>query len=689
MRSDDVLRLLVIELSLEDAEHQLSTLRNAGIAVRPSTAEDEDELDAVLERQPLDLILINSEHQLGVAKVSDAVIRSGKDVPVIVLLDDYSIENAVAAFKAGAVDAVDSESYDHVEAVIRREVTNLSQRRRARMLESSLRETEKRCHALLDSSRDAIAYVHEGMHVYANPAYLALFDYDEFDELEGLPILDMVAGEDAGRLKEVLREISKGTSAPDDVDVKISIPDGKTKAVAIEFSPASIDGEPCTQIVLRDKAMDPELAQELRDLKTTDLVTGLHNRQSFIKSLEAAISQVVSDNANHSVLYCEIDNFKSVLEQVGLAGVDLILGDIAKVISQELSDKDIAGRLGDNVFAIVCQGRTPEAAQKLGDAVRGAVESHISEVGGNSVTMSLSIGVTRVLESITKAQELLSYAAAGAREAAEQGGNRVYLYDLAKQKAKGEDDSVHWIERIKEALKTDKLTLVYQPIVSLHGAEETLYEALVRLVDEDGNEIPAGQFMPAIAGHDVMIKVDQWVIQNACIAIEKGREEAPDKKILIFLKLSTQTLNRPEVLPWLAKVIQKYRVPGDSLVFEAPESKLLTNLKPARQFVKGLKQLHCRFAIEQFGSGLNSFQILKHLPADYLKIDRAFMKDLPKKEENQERVKQISDQAHGMGKVTIAEFVEDASSMSILWQCGVNFVQGNFLQEPEKVLGYE
>jgi len=124
-------------------------------------------------------------------------------------------------------------------------------------------------------------------------------------------------------------------------------------------------------------------------------------------------------------------------------------------------------------------------------------------------------------------------------------------------------------------------------------------------------------------------------------------------------------------------------------VFELPESKLMTNLKPAKQFLKGLKQLHCKFAIEQFGSGLNSFQILKHIPADYLKIDRTFMGDLPKNEEHQSKVKQLAQQAQSMGKVTIAEFVEDAASMSILWQCGVNFVQGNFLQEPAKVMSYE
>ena len=690
MRSDDVLRLLIIETSLEEAEHLLSTLRNAGIAVRPSSAEDEDELQGVLERQPLDIVLVNTAHELiDVAKAVDAVTRLGKDVPVVALIDEFSADEVVKALEAGAADAVCSESPEHIEAVIRREVNNLAQRRRARMLETSLRETEKRCHALLDSSRDAIAYVHEGMHVYANPAYLQLFDYDSFEEMEGLPILDMVVGDDAGKLRDVLKLIAKGDSPPEDVAVRLNLPDGKIREALMEFSPASIEGEPCTQLVLRDKSVDRELAQELRDLKTQDLVTGVHNRQHMIQSITAAISRTLQERAIHSVIIIEIDGFKRVLEQVGLAGVDLVLGDVAKVISGTLGDSDTVGRMGDQSFVVLCEDQGLEYGKQLAEKVRKAVEDSISEVGDQSIPLTVSCGVTRVSEAVANAHDLMSMASSAAHQASEEGGNRVSVHDPAKVGGKETDDSLQWIERVKHAVQNDRFMLVYQPIVSLHGSEDRFFEVLLRMKGEGDEEIAAGQFMPHIAGHDLMIKVDQWVIQHAVMALKEQRDAAPDASTLFFVKLSVQTLSRPEVLPWIAKVLQKYRLGGDALIFEAPESKLMTNLKPARQFLKGLRQLHCKFAIEQFGSGLNSFQILKHVPADYLKIDRAFMKNLPRNEENQARVKEITEQAHAMGKTTIAEFVEDAASMSILWQCGVNFVQGNFLQEPEKILSYD
>src|SRR5690606_11445272 len=202
----------------------------------------------------------------------------------------------------------------------------------------------------------------------------------------------------------------------------------------------------------------------------------------------------------------------------------------------------------------------------------------------------------------------------------------------------------------------------------------------------DQGEILPGAFLPTAIQNGLMPAIDRWVIANAIRALAE-REKA-GTRTTFFIKLGTQTLGDPTMLPWIAQQLKNARQRGDALVFELSESKAVTNLKPARAFAKGLEQIHCGFALEQFGSGLNSFQLLKHIPAHYLKIDRNFMADLPKHKDNQDRIKEICDQAHHAGKLTVAEFVEDAASMSILFSCGVNFVQGNFLQEPEKILSH-
>lgn len=688
MKSDDVLRLLVMETSLEDAEHLLSTLRNAGIAVRPSTAEDADELQGALERKPLDLILLNPEHEeFNIAGVADAVTRSGKDMPIITLLEQYDPDSVLKAISDGATDVATPENTDHLVAVVKRVSGDLSHRRRLRFIESSLREAEKRCNSLLDSSRDAIAYVHEGMHVYANPAYLALYDYDDFEELEGLPVLDMVSSDDAGQLKEILKGLSKGESPPDQIEVKLQLPSGQTKPGYMEFSNASIEGEPCTQVVLRDKSVAPEMAQELKDLRTRDLVTGLHNRQHLIQTIDDAMGKVVQGSGGpYSLLFLEIDQFKESLDQVGLAGVDLVLADLGGVIREGLPAGAMAARFGDQSFAVVAGTDLP-GGEQLGAEICQGVEGHISEVGGKSITLTTSIGVTSIIESATNAQDLLAMASSAAQKAQGEGGNQVVVHDPVKQKP-GEDGGLQWVAVVKDAVEADRLVLVFQPIVSLHGDEQHIYEVLFRLKTQEGEEVLPGEFMPAIAEHELGKSVDRWIIEHAMAKL-KDHQDTVGQQVVFFIKMLPQTLADQTLLPWLAKQMQTHRLNGDNFVFEMPESKLMINLKPAKQFVKGLKQLHCRFAIEQFGSGLNSFQILKHVPADFLKIDRTFMNDLPKNEENQVKVRELAQQAQAQGKVTVAEFVADAASMSILWQSGVNFVQGNFLQEPTQVMSYE
>ena len=366
-----------------------------------------------------------------------------------------------------------------------------------------------------------------------------------------------------------------------------------------------------------------------------------------------------------------------------------MLTDVARAVESTVGERDVVGRMGDNTFVILCRGGDIEYGQRLGERVRVAMEEHLSEVDGQSVTLTASVGVARITDAISNPQDLLSLASSAALEAAQAGGNRVETHSPVRAARQDGDDSLIWIERVRDALEKDLFMLVFQPVVSLHGTDEHNYEVLLRLKGNDGEIIKAGVFMPHIANHEIMLKIDQWVLRHALQRIEDSRSDQNEVQPTFFIKLAMQTIGRPEMLPWLAKLLRKHRLSGECVVLEAPESKLMTNLKPARQFLKGLRQLHCRFAIEQFGSGLNSFQILKHLPAEFLKIDRSFMKDLPTNAEHQAKIREITDQAHAQGKTTIAEFVEDAQSMSILWQCGVNYVQGNFLQEPEKVLSYD
>ncbi|GJM10310.1 MAG: GGDEF-domain containing protein [Lysobacteraceae bacterium] len=688
MKSDNVLRLLIINDSVEEAEHVVSVLRNAGFAVRPQRVSDSEELGAALERHILDMVLFDPNvGELGIETVTDAIDSSGKDLPLLVLATQADTDLTTAAINNGARDLVLRSVPDHLQFVVRREMDNLHIRRRLRQIEGSLRETEKRCHSLLDSSRDAIAYVHEGMHVYANQAYLELFQFDDFEQIEGLPLLDMVASDNHAKLKELLKQLSRGETPDEGLPVTGQRPDGAKFDVVMEFSSAAIEGEPCTQIVMRDQSVTPEMAKELNDLKTKDLVTGLSSRQHFGEELEKATREAAQqEGGTTSLMVLELDNFRATITQVGIGGSDLILADVAKLLRDQIGENDNAARLADHTLAVLCRDRSTAEAAKLAEQIRKSVEDHLYEVGSQSVNMTCSIGLTAITENSGNPTDLLSLVGGEAQRAQADGGNVVRAYDPRERRKDGDKDS-HWVNLIRDALDNDGLLLVFQPIVSLHGAEGEYYETLVRLKGKGGEPIAPQHFLPAAERNGMMPAIDRWVV-GAAIRVLKERQ-ADAVSTHLFVKITPPTIADQTFIKWLAGELRANRIPGERLIFEMPESTVVTNIKPARQFQAGLRQLHCGFALVQFGSGLNSFQLLKHLPADYLKIDRSYMADLPKSEENQQKIKEISDQAHALGKITIAEFVEDAASMSVLWQCGVNFVQGNFLQEPEKVLEYD
>ena len=684
--ADNILRMLIIEDSVDDAEHLISVLRNAGIAVRPSRPEDAEELQSLLDSKPLDMAFVNTAATLALNETADAITRSGKDIPIIALTEDLAGEQVLDGLQSGATDVVLRHQPELVQRVTQRQMQNLSDRRKLRRLDAALRESEKRCQSLLGSSRDPIAYVHEGMHVYANQAYLDRFEFSDFEEIECLPLLDMVASEHHDKLKGVLRDLAKGEDPPDELEVMSNGPNGHSLSLVMEFSEASVDGEPCTQIVLRDRSDQSLSAQELAGLKSKDLVTNLNNRQTFAEHLDTAIAQAVEGQTDHALLFMEIDNFDQMVSQVGLSGTDLILGDLAGLLTAELGSEDVAGRLSDHSFGILSLGRGVKDSAAFAERIRASLENHISEVEQQSINVTCSVGVAVITESST-AKELLAAASGAAERAQADGGNRIEIFDPVSERDEQGDNS-HWASVLESALAENRFMLVFQPIVSLHGAEGEHYEVLLRMIGDQADDIiMPNHFLPAAEQFGLMPRVDRWVINRAIDLLAERREE--HSSTTFFVKITPETIADESLLPWIAGRLQEARVKGDSIVFEMPESKVVTNMKPSRKFIRGIKQLHCGFALEQFGSGLNSFQILKHLPADYLKIDRSFMAELPNNEENQTRVRQISDEAHALGKVTIAEFVEDAVSMSVLWQCGVNFVQGNFLQEPEKILAYD
>ncbi len=690
-RPDHILRLLLIDDFEEAAEATVNLLRNGGIPVRPSHAKDLAELGALLEQSP-DLVMIDmSSQNIGVAAAIENVSRSGKDMGVIIHDSAPADATAVAdAFTSGASGFAFTNQPEHVRGVVLREFAALSARRNQRRLEAALRETQRRCDALLESSREPIAFEHEGMHVRANKAWLEAFEIDEANPIDGIAMLDLIAPESTDAFKSLLRNADANDATPRRLAITARKMDGSSFEATLELSSASYEGEPCHQIVLRmanaNAGVDPERIRQLEELRSRDLVTDLYNRKYLLGELDRVVDATASGKGGYTLTLFEIDRYRELYDVVGTVNIDLLLRDVGAEIRKHVGAGDIAGRLGDHSFAVLSSARTPTNKDELAQALRSGLEGQTFTIGKQEFQVTASFGGTLLTEKVASSAHALVQAEDALRQAQGEGGNKVVFADIAAKAKADADDDGQWLELLQAALNGSGFSLRYQPIIGLNSNGGEIYEVVLRLESPKG-EISPGVFLPVAERNGMLAAIDRWVIGQAIRSVLE-REKA-GHTTRIFVKLSPASLDDPGLLKWITQQLTEARLPGDALVFEMPESIVVSNLKSAREFLQGLDSIKSSFALEQFGLGLNSFQLLKQIPVRYVKIDRNYMVGLPGSKENELKIREICSQAKHAGKLTIAEFVEDAASMSILFACGVNFVQGNFLREPDRTMSYD
>ncbi|MBS7455664.1 GGDEF/EAL domain-containing response regulator [Coralloluteibacterium stylophorae] len=687
-QSDTVIRLLLVEDRLDDAERFISLLRNGGMAIRPLRAESSDELARLLLEHPVDLVLAAwAGTQIPFPLLMQVTDASGKDLPVIAGMESLDENAVLEALSLGARDVALRGRPEHLRAVVRRAFEGLARRRDLRRLAIALRESERRCDALIASSRDPIAYVHEGMHIRANDAYLEMFGYADFDEVEGLPLLDMVAPSHAGEFKQLLRGLSRGEPPPRSLELAAQRADGSSFDAVMEFAQATYEGESCLQIVFRQQAVDADVARELDALRQRDQVTGLYNRAHFLALLEDSVAAAAGGRGDQALLLIEPDHYSNVLADIGLAHADALLGALAERLRGALDGHSHAARFSDHGFAVLCTECDHRRSAEVAEQLRRAFDGHIVEADDRSLSLTVSIGGVQIGEKIATVQQVLSRATQSLQSAMQVGGNRAEIYDPGAVDRAEEERVLGWVERIRRALDNEGFVLHYQPIISLQGEPGEQYEVLIRLRGSEGEVVLPGAFFDIAEEHGLLDDLDRWVISHAIAACAEARTRRHSPTL--FVKITQASLTRGTLQDFVASQLSKYGVDGAQLVFEIAEAKAFTALRATQEFQTAVAALGCRLALEQFGSGLNPFHLLTNLDPAFLKIDRALMQDLPRNAESQQRLRTLAEQAREHDKKVMAEFVQDAASMSVLFAAGVDYVEGHFLAAAGPLMNYD
>jgi diguanylate cyclase (GGDEF)-like protein len=687
VKDGENLRILIVEESRNDGESLATELRNAGYQISYNHGTEAAEIETALQQQHPDIVLCGSGATLpSPEKVKTLLEMHELTVPIIIIADEATEAAMVDAKKSGFAALISYDEADHLQLAFDREASTIRLQRELEALSETLRESENRCHALIENSSDAVAYIHEGMHVYANRPYMNLFSIDSPEEIEGTPMLDMISIDQRDRFREFLKGYLDQQVADNTLDIDCINPAGECFQTSMELAPATMDGEPCTQIIMRVNSSNAALEKKIKTLTQQDIITGLANRQYFIQSLKERLAAPHTSNEHRALVYITLDRFKAVRDENGIEASDQALRDIAGILKSSCGENDFLSRFGDCSFAILRFDTSHEETQKLGETLLQKIAANLSDINGRSITMTGSIGICTINKQASDVQSILAYADMACEVARSAGGNQIHTHSYVVDEQAGSDQEQEWDKVIRDTIDEQRFHLAYQPIVSLKGDPQQRYEVLLRIVDRAGQIILPGQFLAIAEKNGFAGEIDRWVIDASFKELATLRSS--DNDAAFYIKISGKTLQDTDLPRWISEKLQEYQLCGDCVVFEIAECSAINDLKGAMLFAEEIHKLQCRVALEHYGQS-DQPQLLKHLPVDILKIDGAFISGLGSNREHQSKVQEIIELAREADRQCIAESVDDAGSLALLWQSGVDFIQGNFIQEPSKNIDYD
>ncbi len=663
-----------------------SALQDSGIPVHVSIIATEYEFRRAHERYAPNLVLVGTPDPEDLT--IDEIVHLCRDsaLPVYLYQPLKKLNTLASALKAGVNGIIDSRDPHQLINIVKRDLKTQRNERQLHKSEKKLEEIEHRYQLLLDSARDSIAYIHQGLHVYANRSYLQMFGKIDISQLEGTSILELLtidAG--AAKFKKLLRQIDHGKLPDDPITARLADDEDGKREIIMEFTPARYNGEQCTQLQLKEQVEKQVLADEIRKLRQQDPLTLLTNRASFIQQLDAAIPKHRSHKNPAAVMRIEIDNFDGLVEEIGLNKTDLVLANMADIIRDCCERGDLCARYQDSTFAIFLHRENKALVDSVAKEIISEQQSRIIDLGEKSITATCSIGLDFIGHITESAEEVMSLCLTAQREAIEQGGSCFVRYRPALGAVETDSDDKQWVERIRHALNSNDFQVIQQPIVDLEQETEPFHEAFIHMHEDDNILLPS-EYMPYAERNDLGSAIDRMILPMLVDSLS-DRASAGDVNTY-FVNISGNSIQDFSFSAWLRNLLQSASVSGRRLVLQMPADFIAGNIKSAQRLIEELSESGCRFSIGDMSDNRRVLQSLNHLPIQFAKLNHELSDQLANnKVKGMEHVRKIVSTCAARNIELIAGEVQDATHLALLWQCGVKLVQGDFLKEKSRVVG--
>lgn len=452
-----------------------------------------------------------------------------------------------------------------------------------------------------------------------------------------------------------------------------------SRAFVVEGSDGKVTRFVGTHVDLTERKKTEET---LNYQSTHDDLTGLINRREFERRMDQLLSDAKENNQTHALCYVDLDQFKVVNDTCGHMAGDEMLKQLSRELQKVVRSGDILARLGGDEFGLLLEKCSLDNASRLTSAIQAKIRDYTLVYEGRSFRISASMGVVPITAATLSTTELLKSADAACYMAKDKGRDRIHVQRGADADVDKRHTEMQWVNRIQDALDESRFCLYAQLIEPLNTNKKLHYELLIRMIDEQGEVVLPGAFLPAAERYNLISKLDEWVIKNAFKALSEN-PGFRGKVSFISINLSGQSIGNEGFLDFITQQMHAYSIEGKNICFEITETAAISNLLNADSFISKLRQFGFRFALDDFGSGLSSFGYLKNLPVDFLKIDGMFVKDIVKDPIDRAMVKSINEIGHVMSMQTIAEFVENDEIKGMLREMNVDYAQGYGIHTPQ------
>jgi diguanylate cyclase (GGDEF)-like protein len=659
-----------------------SSLRDGGHAAHCHWTNNPKHLRETLAAENVELLILNCDNYPDtVRQVLKQKDRFNPEVPVIAIqeqADEFSIQKAM---KNGACDLVSIGNKDRLQSVVSRELRALRVERALNSTIHSATEYKKQLKDYMQTSADAIALVEEGIITDVNESWLKLFRAASNEEVLGLPLMDNFESESQAAIKGALVAAIAGKWASDEkLIAKSPITSDDIGEIHLEFRKFAFENGPCVQVKVSAPDKDSKEPTKLvHDALKRDPTTLFFHRAQFIERIQKRLARKPS-SGTHVLAYVKVDNFGQVLDKVGILNSDEILGQFAEALRKRLHPRDVAGRFEGTSMMVLLERGSARDAEVWGNQLCESIRKKTFEVADRSTQLTCTVGVCAANEVYSNLEEFVAAAVDAYQVGKEAGGNTAMLNESADEDSKQKEFDAIWVKHLKSALMDDRFRLAQLPIAGLRSDGIEMYDLLVRMLDEQGNSVLPSEFLPAAERSNMMKNIDRFMIKSA---IDFCKDSEADR---VFVRLSKQSVLDPTTLPWMDQEFDKHEFDCTRLVVQIPERDAAKHIKQTRAIVNKLRKIGVGFALEHYGIDREKFQILDILKPDYIKVDGELMHSLMTDKETQQSVEKIVRAANERNIKSIAERVENANAMAVLFQLGIDYMQGHYVNEPEVVL---